>query len=57
MKQLPTNICPLHGNPCFEDRCAWWDYAATGCAITSIADGLTGVAVELADRKGAADGR
>lgn len=22
MREPPTNICPLHGNPCIEDRCA-----------------------------------
>ncbi len=52
MRQPPTNICPLFGNPCLEDNCAWWCCSAGECAITSIADSIT----ELADSKEEADG-
>jgi hypothetical protein len=54
MSQLPTNICQLRGNLCIADRCAWWDYAASQCALVSIADNLSDIADKL---DGEADGR
>ena len=57
MRQPPTNICPLHGNACFNDDCALRDYLANNCAIVSLAVGVTEIAAELRYRKGDADGR
>lgn len=47
MKQPPVNICPLHGNPCIGDRCAWYNCAASECAVVSLSDAAT----ELADER------
>lgn len=52
MNQPPVNICPLRGNYCIEDRCAWYNCAASECAVVSIADSLSDAAAELANRSG-----
>lgn len=55
MRQPPTNICPMlaiagidstSDGPavCLMDRCAWWDYADSECAIVSLAAKLEGAA-------------
>ncbi len=51
MKQPPTDICPLIDNQCLKDRCAWWDYVSSGCAVASIAIGLADAAAELEERE------
>lgn len=63
MRQPPTNICPMlaiagigstsGSAECIEDRCAWWNYAASECAIVSLADNIAEVATEM---EGAANG-
>ena len=44
MRQPPTNICPMFAiagtsgpAECITDSCAWWDCAASECAIVSLA--------------------
>ena len=45
----PTNICPLHGNPCVGNRCAWWDFGGNECVMVSAAVALGEVAANLED--------
>lgn len=47
MRQPPTNICPLHGTPCTEDRCAWWDCLTGSCCMTAGSDALQIIAASL----------
>lgn len=49
MNRLPTNICPLHGNPCIGNRCAWWDCGGNECAMTTAAFAIREVAENLED--------
>lgn len=49
MNRLSTNICPLHGNPCIGNRCAWWNCGGTECAMITTAFAIQDVAENLGD--------
>lgn len=44
-----TEICPLTGYGCAEDRCKIWNFAGRECAIVSAADALQDISTALAD--------
>lgn len=58
MKAPPTNICPLLAiaNPstgapatCLYDRCAFWDYGGSECAVVTAATALGAVVASMED--------
>lgn len=49
MRTFPINVCPLIGNQCLEDRCAWWEYAGSECALVAGAFAIREAAENLED--------